>query len=127
MTTITVAPPYSIIFVCDNSAVDVEVPDRVRGELAAANDTCISVGTYPSDDGDTEICLTGSASVEETAGFERIFSGRINSPNRQIDVATAENNVLLSLEITTTAASVSVWVDQLRWPTKILIVASSVN
>jgi hypothetical protein len=127
MTTITVAPPYSIVFVCDNSAEDVEVPDRVGGELIAANTTCVSVGTYPSDDGDTEICLTKSASAEQMAGLEKIFAGRITSPNRRIDVATAENDVLLSLKIATTAASVSIWVDHPRWPTKILIVASGVN
>jgi hypothetical protein len=90
----------------------------------AANETCISVGTYPSDDGDTEICLTDSASGEQVAGLEQIFTGRLPSPNHRIDVASAENEVLLSKTISTNDASVSVWVNHLRWPTKILIVVN---
>jgi hypothetical protein len=128
MPSITTAPPYSIIFVCDNSSEDVEVPDRVAGELVAANDTCISVGTYPADDGDTELCLTGGpGSTEQVAGLENVFTGRIASPNQRMDVATAENEVLLSMKISTHSASISVWVNDPRWPTKILIAANGIS
>jgi hypothetical protein len=102
----------------------VEVPGRVGEELVAANDTCISVGTYPSDDGDTEICLAGTSSVEKVAGLEKVFTGRVASPNQQIDVATAENEILLSMKVSTKSASVSVWVNHPRWPTKIVIVVN---
>ena len=123
MTTVTTAPPYSIIFICDNSAEEMKVPDRISGELVAANDTCMSVGTYPSDDGDTEICLAGPGLAEQVAGLEQVFTGQIASPNQRIDVATAENEVLLSTEIATHNAGVSVWVNHPRWRSKILILA----
>jgi hypothetical protein len=127
MPSITIAPPYSIIFVCDNSSEDVEVPDRVSGELVAANDTCISVGTYPSDDGDTEISLAKASSEKQVGGLEEAFTGQITSPNKRIDVATAENKVLLSTTTGTASASVTVWVNDRQLPTKIRIVVNSLS
>jgi hypothetical protein len=124
MTVVTAAPPYSIIFICDNSSDEVEVPERVVGKLIAANDNCISVATNPSVDGDTEICLTRSISAAQLIGLTEAFTGVIASPNQRIDVATAENEVLLSTTLASRRAAIRIWTDQSRWPTKIVILVN---
>jgi hypothetical protein len=122
MTTIVVAPPYSIIFVCDPSNPAVKVPEYDPEQLVSANETCISIGTLTSDDGATKVSLVEQTTPFDFSGMSQAFIGSLRVPSGRVQVTTAERECLLSRNINNNEVEVSVWVNDHREPDKIVIV-----
>jgi hypothetical protein len=121
MSTIVVAPLYSIIFVCDASTPAVEVPEYDPDQLVSANETCISIGTLSSDDGATEVSLIEQATPFDFSGLRETFKGSLSVPSGRVEVITAERKCLLSQEMPSKEVEVSIWANDNREPDKIAI------
>jgi hypothetical protein len=121
MTTVTVAPPYSIIFVCDPSNPAVEIPEYDPDRLISANDTCISIGTLASDDGTTEISLHEQPTPPDISGLSEAFKGPLSVPSGCVQVITAERECLMFQVMPKKEVDVSIWANDIREPNRIAI------
>lgn len=123
MSTITLSPRNSIVFVYDFSHRPIEIPTYVSGELVAASQTCVSVGTLAEIDGETTITLADSTDGIRVG--ELYFEGVILTPGHEVSVCTSANEKLLTLPILATHARIRVFANDPSEPDEIVIVADA--
>lgn len=70
-------------------------------------------------DGDTEVTL-GLAHEVNSKG-RPIFDGFLETPNRKVNVETAEGDMLLQTEVPSESTRVRIWTNALREPDKIVV------
>ncbi|MGY3230959.1 hypothetical protein ACVWWJ_002443 [Luteibacter sp. HA06] len=111
--------PHGILFVMDPGNQDVLIPEYVEHHLVASNDSCLSIATQAPCDGDTEVSLIlhGSAPL----GLFRLGVWDLGVPNGVIAVTTSDDEMLFECQVPIGHASMSVWVDDHRWPAKVCI------
>jgi hypothetical protein len=120
---IRISPPNSIVFICDPSSREVDVPEYVTGQLIAATQSCISVGTLAEMDGETEISLSDVPSSAELG--ELVFDGMVRTPGRVVAVCNARDETLLSLPVSSVAVRVKVFANDRSEPDRIVVLALS--
>lgn len=113
------SPPNAILFVFDPTNKDVVIPSYVNGELTAATESCVSVGTLADVDGDTEVILDIGAAV--SADLERVFSGVITTPGGKVAVVTSQFQRVLELDVPIGAVDITIWTDDERNPGRVVI------
>lgn len=113
------SPPNAILFVFDPSNRNVRVPEYVRGQLTAANATCVSVATQAPVDGETVVSL--SEPEIHRHGLQKVFEGPVESPGRLIAVMTSEARRVLETSVSSPVTVVCVWVDDLLNPARLAI------
>lgn len=122
MNSVTISPPNAILFVLDPTNKKAVVPQYVAGNLTAATESCVSVGTQDLVDGETEVTLKlGDATLP---ALHRVFSGNVNTPNRKIAVVTAELQRVLELDVSTEKVDVSIWVDDRQNPARVTVIVA---
>lgn len=117
MKTVASSPINSIVFISDNLRSD--APEHVYGALISYNETCVSVGCYPSDDGETEFFL-GRADELATEG-EIVFDGTIETPTRSLMISTVDGEVLLEQAVPSARTQVRIWANHPKWPDQVLV------
>lgn len=122
MSTITISPPNSIIFLYDQSNPSIEVPAYTPGEIVAANITCISVGTLSAADGETTITLTDDVQSIDDIGV-LTFDGVLQLPGSELSVCSSHNEKLLTMKLPTSQARVRIFVNDDREPDNIIVQA----
>ena len=122
MSTITVSPPNSIIFLYDQSNPSIEVPVYISGEVVAANITCISVGTLSAADGETTITLTDDVQGIEDIGM-LTFDGLLQLPGSELSVCSSHNEKLLTMQLPAFEARIRIFVNDDREPDNIIFQA----
>lgn len=119
MSTTTASPPNAILFVLDPTNKDTVVPPYVDGELTAATATCISVGTQASVDGETEVSL--HLDTASPTNLYQAFVGSLIAPGGAVAVVTSQFERLLEQEVPNGTVGVSLWVDDLRNPSRVVV------
>lgn len=119
MSNATISPPNAILFVFDPTNKDIVVPPYVDGEITAATETCVSVGTQASVDGETEVSLDLDNATP--SDLHQAFFGSIVTPGGKIAVVTSKFERVLELDVPKGKANVSVWVDDLRNPAQVTV------
>jgi len=111
------SPINSIVFI--SADVRSKPPEHVYGALIGYNETCVSVGCYPSDDGETEFFL-GRSDEFATEG-EIVFDGTIETPTGSLMISTVDGEVLLEQAVPSTRTRVRVRVNHPKWPDQVII------
>lgn len=111
------APINSIVFISDN--LNSKPPDHVYGSLVSSNEFCVSVGTYPEQDGETQFSI--GKSEEVNGALQLVFHGMIATPNRNLMISTVLDEVLLETDVEDTRTRTRVRVDHPRWPKNLVI------
>lgn len=112
-----IAPSNSLLFVSDVSGG--KIPQITRGPWLWATSSCIAVGCYPEQDGETEVVLGKS---EEVVPVDHLaFDGNLETPNRAVIVSTVEGNTILERAVSEVRTRVRIWVSHPRWPEKVVI------
>lgn len=122
MSTATLAPPNAILFLFDVSNKAVTIPNYVDGQLVSSNDSCISVGTQASVDGDVTISLETAPSSRAMFGTMKAFSGRIRTPGHKLAVVTSDGRTVLECSVVSENPELEVWTDDSRNPAQVAIV-----
>lgn len=112
-------PPNAILFVFDPTNSDVAIPPYVNGELTAATETCVSVGTQADVDGETEVSLA-MATVAQPE-LQQVFAGAVATPGGKVAVVTSEFDRVLELDVPKTGVEVFIWTDDLRNPARVVV------
>ncbi|GAB2859578.1 hypothetical protein GCM10027277_30130 [Pseudoduganella ginsengisoli] len=115
----TISPPNAILFVFDPANKNVIIPAYVDGELTAANDTCVSVGTQADVDGETDVSL--GFFDEAPVGLQQVFLGTIHIPSGRVGIVTSQFQRVLELEVPIGPLAVMIWADDLRMPARIAV------
>jgi hypothetical protein len=113
------SPPNAILFVFDPTNGDVVIPPYVDGELTAATETCVSVGTQADVDGETEVSLAMAAVAQPD--LQRVFAGAVATPGGKVAVVTSEFNRVLELDVPKGGIEVVIWTDDLRNPARVVV------
>lgn len=111
------APPNSLIFISDLKGGAPPLP--VWGAHILATDSCISIGCYPSIDGETEITLGPSAAVDQSGVLA--FDGELDTPSKAVIVETSEDTTLLREDVPHTTTRIRAWTDGSTTPDRIVI------
>jgi hypothetical protein len=119
MESITVSVHHGILFILDPANAGVLIPEYVDDQPVASTASCLSVVVQPSVDGDVEVSL-GFREAAPT-GLFRIALGHIAVPHGTVAVDTADEGVLLERTVPAGRATVSIWVDELRGPTRMFV------
>ncbi len=119
MPRVVLSPPNAILFVFDPTNNDAVIPPYINGDLTAATDTCVSVGTRAEVDVDTEISLDlgGTAPID----LQQVYFGAIGTPGGKVAVVTSQFQRLLELEVPIGSVAVSIWVDDRRNPARVVV------
>lgn len=115
--TVRVAPPNSLIFLCDEGGG--VVPEFVANKLVLATSSAVSVGCLAEMDGETEITLGPTGDVD-TRGL-KVFDDVLETPTRRIVVETSEGEILLREDVSSDRVHVGIWVNRYVEPDKIVV------
>ena len=115
--TTKVAPPYSLIFIADPEGGT--TPECSPPAPYWTTPSCIAVGCLMYQDGDTEVSLGLARDVK--ASGRPIFDGLLETPNRKVNIETAEGDVVLQTEVPSERTRVRIWTNALREPDKIIV------
>jgi len=113
------SPPNAILFVFDPTNADVVIPPYVDGELTAATETCVSVGTQADVDGETEVFLEMAAVTQPD--LQQVFAGSVAAPGGKVAVVTSEFHRLLELDVPKGGVEIVIWTDDLRNPARVVV------
>lgn len=117
MNSTSFAPVNSIVFISDN--LKSKPPEHVDGSLVSYNEFCVSVGTYPEVDGETEFSLGRADEVGDA--LQLVFDGIIETPSRMLIISTVWDEVLLEDSVADVETRTRVWVDHPGWPQKLVV------
>lgn len=117
-----IAPSNPIVFVLDPSNGAIDVPAYTSGEIIASNPTCVSVGIRADVDGETVIELARRVRGDDQ-NLRKVFEGDLATPGRKIAVVTAEFESVVEQAVGGEKSSVQVWVDDEKYPGRVLVVA----
>jgi hypothetical protein len=115
--TVKIAPPYSLIFVSDPEGGT--APECSPPAPYWATPSCIAVACLMYQDGDTEVSLGQAREVNPAK--PPIFDGLLETPNRKVNIETAEGELVLQSDVPTESTRVRIWTNARREPDKILI------
>jgi hypothetical protein len=124
MSTATIYLSNGILFVFDRANKVVNTPEYMDGQIIAANDSCVSIGTQASVDGDVTVTLERMMHNVPGEGMKRRFSGNLSSPGRMLSIVTAEATTILECEVDGTTPQIEVWGDDERNPTRIIVLTN---
>lgn len=110
------AVPHAIVFVLDPNHKGVEVP-KYSGLVSHSN-TCVSVGTQADMDGETDVTLDRDLN----GLLNCVFEGEIHTPTGSIAVVTSGILTLARLDGLEATTRFSVWVDDVKWPSRVSVV-----
>lgn len=111
------APVNSLVFISDVEGGEPPLP--VRGSNILSTSSCISVVTYPENEGATEFILGPIADVDPATAPD--FSGSIETPTRHLRISTVEDQPILKIPVPNTLTQVCVWLSHSTWPDKIIV------
>ncbi|TDF34395.1 hypothetical protein EYS14_24780 [Alteromonadaceae bacterium M269] len=119
----TLPIPYAIVFVHDLNNHEIEVPEYEDNTLITSNGECLSIGTQADVDGDVTINLSANTESIEKKGLSKAFEGTIASASKRVAVSTSEGDIVLTMEVECEITVLSIWVDDVLYPSSILIEA----
>lgn len=115
--TVTLAPPNSVLFIADASKG--EVPEFIPDLLVLSTDSMISMGCLPDVDGETTVTLGNGADVIRPA--ELVFDGMLKTPTRRVVVATVEDDMVLAAVVPNVETRIRIWTNRTREPDEVVI------
>ena len=74
-------------------------------------------------DGETTIVLEKNGVPSLVSGLRRVFQGRLKCPGKSVAVGTSDLKMLLKPDISRSEAEVEVWVNDSRFPSRIVMLA----
>jgi hypothetical protein len=116
-TSISIHPPYSIIFVSDEDLSD---PPEYRDRYIVANEEALTIPCAPEQDMPTRITLASAS--DDPPSDEPIFDGYIATPQKRVVVTTALMDVVLRHSVASARTRVRVFTNDVSFPDNILIV-----
>jgi hypothetical protein len=108
-----------MLFILDPKDKDVLVPPYVENELVAASDTCMSMAVQPEVDGDVEVSMTIGGATP--GGLLRAATGRIRTSHGTLAIIASAYDPLIECVVPAGRISLSIWVDDPKFPTKVLV------
>jgi hypothetical protein len=123
MKSITFTPPHPIIFIGDYDNLDAEIPIYDPECLASSTDTCISIGTIASVDGDVAVTLASTIPEGVLDSYAEVFSDNIDVPSSRLAVFTSEDQKLVEMAVSSSTIHVRVFVDDEASPRHIWVVS----
>jgi hypothetical protein len=112
-----IAPPNSLVLVMDPCGGD--IPASINQSLISATGSCIVVGCRAEDDGETEIRLGLSSSVDP--GEKPVFEGRLETVSRKIAVKTVHGATLLEMAVAAATTDIRIWANDAAEPDRIIV------
>jgi len=128
ITTVSLAPRNSVVLIM--GAEGARIPDSMGGKLVVATTSCIAVGTRNEADGKTSITLTDETQAgyhSDDRRFQKVFSGVLETPERQLAVRTVLLQTVARLEVSKDLTRIVIFTNDESEPDKICIVASPQN
>lgn len=119
MSTLITEVQDGILFILDPGNSDAVVPKYMDDHVVSSTDTCISISTQPSCDGETKVSIS---SDDLPTHLYKVFEGKIALPSKAAALVTSDFNRLFELELKSDIALVTVFVDDLISPNDILVV-----
>jgi hypothetical protein len=113
---VTLHPPYSTLFISD---IDLALGEPFNGRHIVWNDRCVSITCLNWQDGPTTVSLCTASKV--AAAGAPAFDGEIGTPNREVAVATAEDEIVLRMKVGSAVTRVRIWENRPGEPDQIVI------
>lgn len=114
---VKIAPLNSLLFISD---FDGGIPPFPRRDaLIAATDSCVSVGCYPSTDGETTVTLGPSSDVAQAQ--QPAFDSELQTPRHTIVVSTVDRQTVLSDSVLGDRTRIRIWVNHNFIPNEIIV------
>ena len=121
-TEIKIAPKNSLLFVMDKDYGESEIPESMDGKRIVATRSCIVVGTLCEVDGETYVMLTDNKiSVQEISGLQKVFSGILATPQKEVNLYTVHLEPILTLSVSNTESHVEIWANHKTEPDKLCV------
>lgn len=114
---VRMALPNSMLFISGGDGGD--PPEPIRGAMILSTPTCISVGCYPENDGNTEIILGPVSEVDP--GDPPAFVGTLDMCHPEVVISTSEDEIILRKLVQNTRVGLQIWLSHPRWPEKVII------
>jgi len=114
---VRIAPPNSLVLIEDRDGG--VIPDSMNQSLVAVTDSCIAVGCRAEDDGETEIILGVSASLD--IGGYLVFEGCLRTPSKRVVVRNVLGDTLLEAPALATKTQLKIWANDLTEPDRIVV------
>jgi hypothetical protein len=119
-TSITLAPPNSLIFIEGARGGLVPDPNRIALEAGIiSTDTCIAVCCLCADDGPTKIKMGEAREVDP--GERPAFDGILATPTRTVAVTTVEVDRVLVSNVPALRTRIRIWTNRQREPDNVVI------
>jgi hypothetical protein len=112
-----VAPPNSLLFISDSS--DGLGPEFIPGQLILSSPSCISVGCFMWQDGQTDVTLGDAHEVDP--GGSAAFDGLLDTSSRAVVVWTVERETIFDTPVPNSRTRVRIWVNRPVEPDKVII------
>jgi hypothetical protein len=92
------------------------------GKLVVSTRSCVAVGTRSETDGQTLVMLTDeNVRAWEDPNLERVFSGVLATPNKEVHICTVHLEPVLKLSVPGTETDVEVWANDRNEPTRLCV------
>lgn len=119
-TSITLAPPNSLVFIEDATGGMVPDPNRIALEAGiTATDSCIAVCCLCSDDGPTKITMGPAQEVDP--GEHPAFDGILATPTRTVAVDTVEVDGVLVANVPALRTRIRIWTNRPKEPDNVVV------
>jgi hypothetical protein len=119
-TSITLAPPNSLIFIEDARGGLVPDPNRIALEAGIiSTDTCIAVCCLSADDGPTKITMGPAREV--ASGEHPAFDGILATPTRTVAVTTVETDGVLVANVPALRTRIRIWTNRPKEPDNVVV------
>lgn len=120
MGTIKIAPPNSIIFVCDAQGGTIPDPEIIgQRQGIVSTDSCAAVCCLAEMDGETKFTMGLAADIG--LNDDPTYDGTLATPSGIVVISTVEWKKLLETEVPTSRTRLRIWTNRAREPDRVII------
>jgi hypothetical protein len=117
---VSFSPPNSLILLMDHTSG--QPPESMYGQLVAATDSCVAIGTRAEQDGETHVVLSDNFGPLRISSRHMVFDGMIRVSSGELSVVDAMNRVVICIPVLgVTNLRLRIWVNDLNEPDEIAI------
>ena len=123
MNSLNIRPPNSIVFICDpvflSDLSRGTIPVLESGSALAATESRISIACASEQDLPTEITFGPARDVAPEGA--PIFDAQLETPSRTVNLATVDQDAVVSSSVTEARTRVRIWVNHPKEPDKVVV------
>lgn len=116
---------FPLIYIYDVDNPNLVLPEVEDWKPIISEPSCLCVGIMHYVDGYTKVEISNGVLIDTK--WHNVFDGKVETPNRILNIGTVENEVISSFRTFSTKINMRVYSDNRKFPNRVIIISDQIE